>query len=779
MRTKISVTGMHCAACSARVEKVLGRIEGVSSAKVNLIAEKADVVYDAPATPEEMIRVIRRAGYDVAKDERTFVLTPPMKKESEKIQGLFGDEAELTLSPDGESVKLRYDSGLFDEAKILEIFRAVGHAAKAYDDDRMHAEKVRREREFTTLRRDFFIALVFTIPLFAAMFFHMAGIKNVLMTGCVQFVLASLVEFIPGRRYFRSAFASLRGGGANMDVLVVMGTMAAYLFSIYEWRTGGMDFYFESSATIITLVLLGKTFEARAKAKTGEAIEKLKELTPETARIVREDGTREDVRMRDVDLDDRVEILPGERIPVDGVVVEGMTHVDESMLTGESLPVKKEPGERVTGGTVNREGHLIVRVDAVGSATALARMVRLVEDAQLEKAPVERLADKIAGIFVPCVIVAAIATFGLTYAFLHTFDTALLRAVAVLVIACPCALGLATPTAIMVATGEGAKRGILFKSGVELEKAHHLKVIAFDKTGTLTVGEAKLTDYKGDLAVAAALERKSEHTLAEAIVAAADEAGVEEKIVTDFRAVPGYGVEGVVDGTHYRLGKSEWAAPGEEIAFADATKTVVVLSDGKVRGVFAIADTMKEDAPETVAKLAKLGIKSVLVTGDQRSVAEEIARETGIEDVRARVLPDEKAEILRELREQYGVVGMVGDGINDAPALALADVGFAMGTGTDIAMEAGDITISSGKLTSIPVAVALSRATMRIIKENLFWAFCYNTIAIPVAALGYLSPMLASAAMAFSSVSVVTNSLRLKRFDPARYGIAKKKEVKS
>ena len=779
MRNKISVTGMHCAACSARVEKVLGRIEGVSSAKVNLIAEKADVVYDAPATPEEMIRVIRRAGYDVAKDERTFVLTPSIKKESESLQGLFGDEVEVTLLPDGESVKLRYDSGLLDEHKIIEIFRTAGYTAKVYDDDRTHAEKVRREREFTTLRRDFFIALVFTIPLFAAMFFHMAGVKNVLMLGSVQFVLASIVEFIPGRRYFRSAFASLRGGGANMDVLVVMGTMAAYLFSIYEWRTGGMNFYFESSATIITLVLLGKTFEARAKAKTGEAIEKLKELTPETARIVRADGSREDVRMRDVDLDDRVEILPGERIPVDGVVVEGTTHVDESMLTGESLPVKKEPGERVTGGTVNREGHLIVRVDAVGSATALARMVRLVEDAQLEKAPVERLADKIAGIFVPCVIVAAITTFGLTYAILHAFDTALLRAVAVLVIACPCALGLATPTAIMVATGEGAKRGILFKSGVELEKAHHLKAMAFDKTGTLTVGEAKLTDYEGDLAVAAALERKSEHTLAEAIVAAADEMDVEEKIVTEFRAVPGYGVEGVVDGISYRLGKSEWAAPGEEIAIADATKTVVVLSDGKVRGVFAIADTMKEDAPDTVAELAKLGIKSVLVTGDQRSVAEEIARETGIEDVRARVLPDEKAEILKELRERYGVVGMVGDGINDAPALALADVGFAMGTGTDIAMEAGDITISSGKLTSIPVAVALSRATMRIIKENLFWAFCYNTIAIPVAALGYLSPMLASAAMAFSSVSVVTNSLRLKRFDPARYGIAKKKEEKS
>lgn len=763
---------MHCAACSARVEKVLGKMEGVKSAKVNLIAEKAEVVYEAPASPEKMVSVIRRAGYDVARDVKSFVLTPKPQKDTTLDAVFAREDIKVELAKDRETVRVEYESGTLDEDAIVLAFHKAGYEAKAYEDDRTALERSRKKREFLALRRDFFVALVFTVPLFAAMFFHMAGIHNFLMLGVVQFILASLVEFIPGRRYFRSAFLSLAGGGANMDVLVVMGTMAAYLFSIYEWLAGGMEFYFESSATIITLVLLGKTLEARAKTKTGEAIDKLKELTPNTARIVRTDGTREEVRLRDVDLDDLVAILPGERIPVDGMVLEGMTHVDESMLTGESLPVMKQAGDEVTGGTVNREGHLLVRVGAVGTKTVLARMVRMVEDAQLEKAPVERLADKIAGIFVPCVMVAALLTFVINVILVKTFDTALLRAVAVLVIACPCALGLATPTAIMVATGEGAKRGILFKSGVELEKAHKLRVIAFDKTGTLTEGKAQLTEYEGDLAIAAALEKMSEHTLAEAIVKAAEKAGVEEKTVTDFRVIPGCGVEGVVDGTRYRLGKPEWVDASEKtLGTIDPSRTVVVLSDGSVRGVFAIADKMKPDAPRLVEELTAMGITSVLVTGDHARVADKIARDTGIKDVRARVLPDEKAAILKELGEKYGIVGMVGDGINDAPALALADVGFAMGNGTDIAMEAGDITIASGKLPSIAIAIALSRATMRVIRQNLFWAFCYNTIAIPVAALGYLSPMLASAAMAFSSVSVVTNSLRLKRFDPARYGI--------
>ncbi|WP_429088040.1 copper-translocating P-type ATPase [Brassicibacter mesophilus] len=608
----------------------------------------------------------------------------------------------------------------------------------------------------------------------------MAGVHSILSNGYFQLILATPVQFIIGHRFYKGAYHSLRSGGANMDVLVAMGTSAAYFYSVYNVIIGVMDYYFEASAVIITLILLGKMLEALAKGRTSEAIKKLMGLQAKTARVIR-NGEEKDIPIEDVAVGDIIVVRPGEKIPVDGIVTDGASAVDESMLTGESLPVDKKSGDEIIGATINKFGTFKFKATKVGKDTALAQIIKLVEDAQGSKAPVQRLADKISGVFVPTVVGIALVTFLLWYFVKGDFTHALISAVAVLVIACPCALGLATPTAIMVGTGKGAENGILIKGGEHLEKAHQINAIVFDKTGTITKGEPEVTDiisYKEDenniLRIAAIAEKSSEHPLGQAIVNRAIEQGIKIDESAKFEAIPGHGIYSYIDGRDVYLGNRKLMKDKgiqidnieEDISrLEDEGKTAMLISlDGNASGIIAVADTVKESSKEAIERLQKMDIEIYMITGDNKRTANAIAKQVGISNVLAEVLPEHKAENVEKIKKQGKKVGMVGDGINDAPALAAADIGFAIGTGTDVAMEAADITLIKGELTDIVKAIVLSKRTMRTIKQNLFWAFAYNTAGIPLAALGFLSPMIAGAAMAFSSVSVVSNSLRLKRF---------------
>ncbi|MFY9213372.1 MAG: heavy metal translocating P-type ATPase, partial [Tissierellaceae bacterium] len=692
-------------------------------------------------------------------------------------------KASVNLSTNKALVE--FPSGAVDVETLIRAVEKAGYKAELEVERDVDREKELREKEIKSLKTSFIVSAILSIPLFSAMFFHMAGtdntLSNILNNGWFQLVLATPVQFIIGYRFYRGAYNSLRGGGANMDVLIAMGTSAAYFYSLYNLLNGIHEYYFESSAVIITLILLGKTFEAVAKGKTSEAIKKLMGLQPKTARVVR-DGQEMDIAIEKLEIGDIIVVRPGERVPVDGVIVEGHSSIDESMLTGESIPVDKTVGDQVVGATINKFGSFKFEAKKIGKDTVLAQIIKLVEEAQGSKAPVQRLADKISGIFVPVVVGIALVTV-LGFSLIgNNFNTGLINAVAVLVIACPCALGLATPTAIMVGTGKAAENGILIKSGEHLERAHQMDTIIFDKTGTITKGEPEVTDilaFNGIeedeiLRIAASVEKVSEHPLGQAIVKYAEDKDITLVDTDSFMSLSGKGLRAGFEGKDIYIGNRRLMKENnidltgfenEMLRLEEEGKTAMLLSiDGVISGIIAVADKIKETSLEAIKELKAMDLDVYMITGDNERTAKAIAREVGIDNILADVLPENKAEVVEDLKSQGRHVGMVGDGINDAPALAAADVGFAIGTGTDVAMEAADITLMRGDLNGVVTAIRLSHRTMKTIKQNLFWAFFYNSVGIPFSALGFLNPMVAGAAMAFSSVSVVTNSLRLRRF---------------
>ncbi|MGI6344486.1 MAG: heavy metal translocating P-type ATPase [Bacillota bacterium] len=796
----LQITGMTCAACSARIERVLSRTSGVVEANVNLATEKASVVYDQQQiSPDVILGKIRDIGYDaqlagVARVDLgiTGMTCAACAARIEKVLAGAAGVQQVNVNLATNRATVEYDAGQISPRQIKSLVDQVGYQAEVLESSRdADREKEARQQEIARLKRLFTISAIFSAPLFLIMLgmIFRIPLPQVLHQPLTQFLLATPVQFYVGWTFYRGAYQSLRSGSANMDVLVALGTSAAYLLSVYNSlqpyeSVHELHLYFESSAVIITLILLGKLFEAIAKGKTSEAIRKLIGLQPKTARVVR-DGQEQDIAIEAVMVGDVLVVRPGERIPVDGVVIDGSSSVDESMLTGESLPIDKTVGDTVIGATINKHGSFRMRATKVGADTALAQIIKIVEDAQGSKAPIQRMADQISGIFVPIVVGVALITLLGWYLYSQSWEAAIINMTAVLVIACPCALGLATPTSIMVGTGRGAEQGILFKGGEHLENAHKVTAIVLDKTGTITQGEPSLTDIIGLgefasreqelLALTAAVEKLSEHPLGQSIVRAAEERGQQLASADNFSAVPGQGISATLAGREVLVGNRRlMQQQGIDLAeflpqlegLEEGGKTAMLAAvDGQLAGILAVADTIKESSPEAIAALQDLGIEVYMLTGDNWRTARAIAAQVGIDEehVLAEVLPENKAEEVNRLKAAGRQVGMVGDGINDAPALATADVGFAIGTGTDVAIEAADVTLMRGDLRSIVDAIRLSRLTMRNIRQNLFWAFFYNSLGIPVAALGFLSPIVAGAAMAFSSVSVVTNSLRLRR----------------
>lgn len=787
----VPVGGMSCAACSARVERELNKLPGVLEAAVNLALARATVSYDpGRVTPAEIIAKIRATGYEVP-EESTELLISGMScaacssRVEKKLNSVPGVQAASVNLATGKA-SVRFIPGMVTVGELRRAVEALGYGARPAAGVARDEEGRARQREIRLQAARFGLAALLSLPLLGMMLAEVAGWHRLMLSPWWQLALATPVQFVAGWQFYRGSYHALRTGGANMDVLVALGTSVAYFYSLVSVFKGWHPLYFESSAIVITLILLGKLLEAVAKGKTSEAIKKLMRLQAKTARVLR-DGTEQDIPVEEVQAGDLVLVRPGERIPVDGVIVDGHSSVDESMLTGESIPVDKGPGDEVVGATVNKQGSFTFRATRVGEETALAQIIRLVEAAQGSKAPVQRLADKVSGIFVPVVVVVALATFAGWYLLGAGLTIALVHMITVLVIACPCALGLATPTAIMVGTGLGAEKGILIKGGEHLERAGKIDTVVLDKTGTITRGEPSVTDVlalppfeeKTLIGAIAAGERKSEHPLGRAVVDKAVELGIApEEDVGEFEALPGKGIR-------FRAGGIAWYAGNEALAEAlgvDLTpvlpamsrweeegKTVMVaIAGGRLAGVVAVADTVKEHAREAIAGLKRMGLEVYMLTGDRERTARAIARQVGIERVVAGVLPENKAREIQRLKETGKVVAMVGDGINDAPALAAADVGMAIGTGTDVAMESASITLIRGDLRTIARAIRLSRRTLRKIKQNLFWAFIYNLVGIPLAVSGVFTPVMGGAAMAFSSVSVVTSSLLLKRYNPER-----------
>ena len=783
----LPIEGMTCAACAARIERQLNKLPGVEAA-VNFASERAHVAFDGAAVGvSRLVETIEKTGFKVPPQSLDLAISGMTcaacaTRIETVLNRLPGVEANVNFA--SEKASVRYRPGQADAAGLIAAVRRAGYEARESTGDTRALERERKAAAYRAEMRRFRISVVLTLPLAAQMLWMFSG-SHAELPRWLQFLLATPVQFWIGWRFFVGAYHSLRGGSGNMDVLVALGTSMAWLYStvVLVLDLHHQHVYFEASASVITLVLLGKLMEARAKAKTSAAIEALIRLQPQTARVVR-DGEIVEVPVASLNPGDVFVVRPGESVPVDGEVAEGASSVNEAMLTGESLPVAKQPGDKVFAATVNGEGLMRCRATGVGSHTLLAGIIRMVEQAQGSKAPVQRLADRISAIFVPVVTAIALAAFAGWWAFTGDFTNALVNAVAVLVIACPCALGLATPTAIMVGTGRGAAAGILVKNAQALELAKNVEVLAVDKTGTLTLGQPAVTDVlpaggadaAGLLRAAASLEQGSTHPLAEAVVARAREEGHALAQPDELRAVAGKGLTATLGGEAYALGSPAFLAERGVavpqallVQLAGAGKSVVAVSRGPTfLGLLGIADRLRPTSREAVERLSAHGIEVVMLTGDNRATAAAIAREAGIAHVEAEVLPQDKAAAVARLKAGGKLVGMVGDGINDAPALAAADVSFAIGGGSDVALEAADVTLMRSDLLSAADAIDLSRATLAKIRQNLFFAFIYNVLGIPLAALGYLSPVIAGAAMAMSSVSVVSNSLLLRRWKPQR-----------
>ncbi len=798
-RVSLDIRGMTCAACANRIEKGLAKLPGVVDANVNLAMEKASVSFDPDQTGSERLAAkIRDLGYEVPTHKVAINLVGMTcancaNRIERGLNKLPGVKASVNFGT--ESAHVEYVPSLVGVDDIKKKVADLGYEAFVPDEGSQDAEKEAREAEVRSQKRLFILSASLSFPLLVAMLGHVFHMDNSLIrflsNGWVQLLLATPVQFYAGRQFYVDSYHNLKNRSANMSVLVALGTSAAYLYSVAGLvfpEIGVQGLYFETSAVLITLIILGKLLEAAAKGRTSEAIKKLMGLQAKTARVVR-DGTEVDIPIEEVQVGDLVVVRPGEKIPVDGVLTEGHSTVDESMITGESMPVEKSEGDAVVGATINKHGAFTFEATRVGKETALAQIIKVVEDAQGSKAPIQRMADVVSAYFVPAVVAVALITFAGWYLATGDFTRSLLNMTAVLVIACPCALGLATPTAIMVGTGRGAENGILFKGGEHLEKTHELSAVVLDKTGTITKGAPEVTDVVtfGSidetqlLTLVAVAEKGSEHPLAQAIVEAAQLKGSELARAAHFEAIPGRGIRAEVDGKQLLVGNRKLMLEnalnpevheGEVQRLENAGKTAMLTAIGQeMAGIVAVADTVKESSAEAIGMLHEMGLRVLMITGDNERTAKAIADQVGIDaqDVIADVLPEDKASEVERLKAEGFNVAMVGDGINDAPALATADVGIAIGTGTDVAIEAADITLMRGDLRGIVAAIRLSRATMGKIRQNLFWALIYNTIGIPFAALGILSPIIAGAAMAFSSVSVVTNSSLLKRYDP-QYG---------
>jgi Cu+-exporting ATPase len=796
-QTSLQITGMTCAACANRIEKGLNKLEGVTEANVNFAMERATVTYDPSKVDVSRVEEsIQKLGYGTAKEAVDLQLVGmtcaacalKIEKTLNKLPGVRSANVNFAM----EIAHVEYnpiDVSVTDMQKRVE---KLGYKAVPKQEQGDPSEQ--REKELSKQKRKLLVSAILSFPLLWAMVSHFSftswiWLPELFMNPWFQFILATPVQFYIGRHFYIGAYKALRNGSANMDVLISLGTSAAYFYSLYltiVWALAGgnahhgPEMYYETSAVLITLVLMGKLFESLAKGRTSEAIKSLMGLQAKTALVVR-DGQELTIPVEEVIAGDIVLVRPGNKIPVDGEVLEGISSVDESMLTGESLPVEKQAGDGVIGATINKNGMLRIKATKVGKETALAQIIKVVEEAQGSKAPIQRVADVISGIFVPIVVGIAVVAF-LVWYFLVTpgdFAGALEKAIAILVIACPCALGLATPTSIMAGSGRAAELGILFKGGEHLEQTHKIDVIILDKTGTVTKGKPELTDVlvEGNetefLRLVGAAEKNSEHPLAEAIVAGIRERNIELPGTEAFEAIPGFGIKATIEGKELLVGTRRLMDKfGIDATHAYSTMsileeagktTMLVAVDKTYMGMVAVADTIKETSQAAVSRLKEMGIQVIMITGDNERTAKAIAAQVGIDHVRAEVLPEGKAEEVKKLQAQGKKVAMVGDGINDAPALATADIGMAIGTGTDVAMEAADVTLMRGELTSIPDAIYMSRKTMANIKQNLFWALGYNTLGIPIAAIGLLAPWVAGAAMALSSVSVVLNALRLQR----------------
>ncbi|MBM7869153.1 Cu+-exporting ATPase [Clostridium pascui] len=817
MNKVLKIEGMTCAACAKAVERASKKLQGVNDANVNFATEKLNVDFDEnKVSIEDIQAAVEKAGFKAKTESSTKTLkiqgmtcaacAKTVERVTKKLDGVIESNVNFAT----ENLNISYDSSKVRVSDIRKVIEKEGYKA-IEEETNVDADKERKEKEIKLLWQKFVIAAIFSVPLLVITMGHMFGepigfkLPEVIdpMVNPRTFAIVQLVLVMPvmaaGYKFFTVGFKSLFRRSPNMDSLIALGTSAAFLYGIFaivQIFGGNVDYaydlYFESAAVIITLITLGKYLESVTKGKTSEAIKKLMGLAPKTATIIR-DGKEIETPIEEVEVGDIIVVKPGEKMPVDGEVVEGITSVDESMLTGESIPVEKNIGDKIIGASINKNGTIKYRATKVGKDTALAQIIKLVEDAQGSKAPIAKLADIISGYFVPVVMVIAVISAFAWYMSGETGVFALTIFISVLVIACPCALGLATPTAIMVGTGKGAEYGVLIKSGAALETAHKVKTIVFDKTGTITEGKPKVTDVvvTNDitqdylLQLAASAEKGSEHPLGEAIVKGAEEKGLEFKKLDFFKAIPGHGIEVKIDGKDILLGNRKLMVESnislenlEETShkLAGEGKTPMYVSiDGKMVGIIAVADTVKENSKKAIEKLHEMGIEVAMITGDNKRTAEAIAKQVGIDRILAEVLPQDKANEVKKLQAEGKKVAMVGDGINDAPALAQADIGIAIGSGTDVAMESADIVLMRSDLMDVPTAIQLSKKTILNIKENLFWAFGYNTLGIPVA-MGILyifggpllNPIIAAAAMSLSSVSVLANALRLKGFKPAK-----------